>query len=358
MKLRNVNISTLILLTLLFSSCAFFVTAQENATTQENVFMDSDQDGLADSEEKIYGTDAHNSDTDKDSYSDGSEVEAGYDPLKPAPGDRLSDNQDNVAEQLTLMVGDEVSPTGETGENLTTQVAQKISGLANQSDSDDPQASLDEIQQIVNETLGSQGNTVELPQIDRETIRIKEQDYSESEAKERMKEDFSTYIATIFYIFTSNSPTPITSSSDITSSMTQVMGQLVSAISTQDPTVLSNISKSGKVILEQLKEVEVPEDMVDLHINAMQYAIYAEGLEEMINPNPDDPLSSVVNFSKIGVFVQSLSSFSTDAQSKLDEYDVDYNDIQDKMKGFGVELPGLEELSAVTTTTSTDSDEK
>jgi hypothetical protein len=41
---------------------------------------DTDNDGLSNSEEKKYGTDPKNPDTDGDSYLDGQEVEAGYNP--------------------------------------------------------------------------------------------------------------------------------------------------------------------------------------------------------------------------------------------------------------------------------------
>ncbi|MBI4256458.1 hypothetical protein HY626_00175 [Candidatus Uhrbacteria bacterium] len=42
--------------------------------------VDTDQDGLTDSEEDVYGTDPENADTDGDTYLDGDEVDAGYDP--------------------------------------------------------------------------------------------------------------------------------------------------------------------------------------------------------------------------------------------------------------------------------------
>ena len=57
-----------------------------------NYFEDQDQDGLADQEEIAIGTDPTNSDSDGDGYSDGVEVSGGYDPLIPAPGDRISED--------------------------------------------------------------------------------------------------------------------------------------------------------------------------------------------------------------------------------------------------------------------------
>ena len=47
------------------------------------ITQDSDEDGLSDDMEVIYGTDKNNPDTDGDGYKDGEEVEKGYDPALP-----------------------------------------------------------------------------------------------------------------------------------------------------------------------------------------------------------------------------------------------------------------------------------
>jgi hypothetical protein len=51
--------------------------------------LDSDNDGFADPDEREFGTDPFNPDTDGDGYSDGDEIQNGYNPLIPAPGDKL-----------------------------------------------------------------------------------------------------------------------------------------------------------------------------------------------------------------------------------------------------------------------------
>jgi len=84
MKIKNIHVCLAILCCLVFLSFAFFVSAQQaqqNGSTQNNVFLDSDQDGLTDQEEQALGTDPHNPDTDGDGYLDGAEVKAGYNPL-------------------------------------------------------------------------------------------------------------------------------------------------------------------------------------------------------------------------------------------------------------------------------------
>lgn len=50
--------------------------------------FDSDNDGLPDWEENLRKTDPNNPDTDRDGTSDGEEVRAGRNPLKPTPNDR------------------------------------------------------------------------------------------------------------------------------------------------------------------------------------------------------------------------------------------------------------------------------
>lgn len=52
----------------------------EKATGAETT-LDSDSDGLSDTDETIYGTDPQNQDSDNDSYLDGEEVNNGYNPL-------------------------------------------------------------------------------------------------------------------------------------------------------------------------------------------------------------------------------------------------------------------------------------
>ncbi|MEX0933632.1 MAG: hypothetical protein WDZ74_02650 [Candidatus Paceibacterota bacterium] len=51
--------------------------------------LDSDNDGLRDWEESLWGTDKNNPDTDGDGTSDGAEVTAGREPLIPGPDDQV-----------------------------------------------------------------------------------------------------------------------------------------------------------------------------------------------------------------------------------------------------------------------------
>jgi len=95
--------------------------------------IDTDSDGLNDNMESIYGTDYNNPDSDGDGFLDGEEVLSGYDPLKPAPDDRLDTKytiiprpaagsmkdlnftNDLVAKMSSKVVGGEIVPKKENG---------------------------------------------------------------------------------------------------------------------------------------------------------------------------------------------------------------------------------------------------
>ena len=67
--------------------------AENNKQTREKELaqlnQDSDNDGLKDWEEQIYGTDPKKADTDGDKTPDGEEIRLNRDPLKPGPNDKL-----------------------------------------------------------------------------------------------------------------------------------------------------------------------------------------------------------------------------------------------------------------------------
>ena len=110
---------------LIILSSAFFVFAENNSSSS-TIFNDSDQDGLSNDEEKLYGTDPTKKDTDGDGYSDGVEVESGYDPLKPAPGDKIIKEVSKTVSTTTPNLID--------SENLTEKVSSEIAGMIQNTD--------------------------------------------------------------------------------------------------------------------------------------------------------------------------------------------------------------------------------
>lgn len=330
MKLKNINLTFFILAVLLISSLSFFVVANENSVNSKNIFIDSDQDGLSDSEEKSYGTNPRKADTDGDGYSDGAEVSAGYNPLKKAPGDKLTPDELIIPKSTTA------SKNSSEDENLTEKFSQEISNML--SDPEKENITTEDIQEMLNPLIEVEN---EMPEISRDEIIIKKQDYSnlsKEKAQEKMKKDAADYSVAVLYILASNSPEPLTSSNDISKVMDKTVEKLISAFEVGDPSRLADLSFSGEKALEQLKEIEVPEDMIEIQIKAIQYATYAKNLQGLIKKDPKDPIENLVNYSKIQSFLESFLGFFNEMEQKFDEYGIEYEDIQDKIEERGINL--------------------
>ncbi len=335
MKVKNVKIVVAVLVTLIATSFVFFVAAKENSTTNNNIILDSDQDGLTNAEEKLYGTDPYNPDTDGDGYSDGTEVKSGYDPLKPAPNDKLGTPSDkSVISKKTVV-------TATDQNNFTQQIAKKISQLSKQNGSSSKNVSLQQIENIVNQSLDSNTNSdLFTSKISKKDIKIKKENFShlsKAEIKEKKKQDFIDYITAVFYILSSNSPEPITSSSSITSITSKVIKKITSALASRNTQPIKDISQSGKKMLQQIKNLEVPEDLADIDLKALQFAEYAQNMEQYIK-STGDPLTDIANFSQMSGLAENLLAFSQDVQTKFSEYDINYNDdIKNKLKDYGID---------------------
>jgi len=76
----------------LFSSNSLDNKAQQQAFNSVTK-KDSDEDGLKDWEEELWGTDPNNKDTDADGTNDGDEINQNRNPLKAGPNDVLDDNE-------------------------------------------------------------------------------------------------------------------------------------------------------------------------------------------------------------------------------------------------------------------------
>ena len=327
MNAKKISTAFFVLSALLVASFSYLAMADES-NNGKNIFIDSDQDGLSDEEEKIYHTDPYKADTDGDGYSDGAEVASGYDPLKPAPGDKIIQNTGTSNSQ---------SETKESSDNLTQQLTKKVTSVLNQSSGEDKDITMDEVQSIVDDTLSSKTAVTDsdLPDITEKDIKIKKQNYqnlSKEKRQEKMKDDFMSYTTSIAYIFSSNSPKAITSADDITSVAQGYSNQIVSALTTRNADSLNDLAQSGQKIFDQMKSVEVPEDAVEMHIQGLKLAQYAINLKSAINANSEDPLSDMVGMSKIQSFMEIAMSYSEEINSKFSEYGISYTDTLSQLK--------------------------
>lgn len=337
MKLKNIQSPLLVLFVLIVASFAFFAIAQEQATTAKSIFLDSDQDGLSDAEEKTYGTDPQIADTDGDGYSDGTEINAGYDPLKAATvsgGDKLSPTN-NLSAPIAV--------TESSAPNLTDTLTQKITTLTNDIDPNNPTIAIDQIKTLVSDSLSAQDTDLILPEIPDDTIKIKKQNYkslSTEKAAAKMKEDFTNYISGLLYILSSNSPAPITSASDINTFASSTAGQITQALVTKDGSSLKNLGASGKKTLEQLKTLEVPEELIEMHKRGLQLAQYSAELQNKTLSSTQDPIADIINYSRMQNLITLTMTYTEDIQAKIDQYGLAYDDtVKNKLQNYGIVIP-------------------
>lgn len=310
--------SLFLFFSLVILSSAFFVMADESVTNK-NIFQDSDLDGLSNEEEKLYGTDPLNRDTDGDSYADGIEVESGYNPTKKAPGDKLVpgtlDQADGVADQA--------SNSGEETETLTDQVSAQIAIMVQDETTGElKDVSVEDINATVQNIMSQSDQEIILPEIDMATIKIKK--VSEKlKGKDRVaqeKEDSIEYLTVMAYVLANNFPKKFRTQNDFASMLTSFGTESMTAITLGNTKYLEDLAKSGKKILAETKDIEVPETMIDVHVKAIKMAQYSMTLKDEVKTGGEtDPMGTIASLSKVQGFFGVVADFSQEIFGRLDD---------------------------------------
>ncbi len=310
-----------VLFGLLFIGGAVVVSAADQMNGY-NIAEDSDHDGLTNAEEKIYGTEPNKSDTDGDGYSDGVEVRGGYNPLKKAPGDKIV----SAADQTVL----DAVVSGKSTDNMTEDASQKIAEVvknAKAGSDGTSEVSLDDLNTISEQIAGGDSEEVVLPEVDMSTIKIKKQSYgnlSKDKKQARIKEDIVEYLTTISYIFANNSPKQFKTTDELTSISQGFVSETISAMSFGNYSKIRSLAESGDKMLKEIELVEVPEQMIDLHVKALKLAMYGSQMKNELSAlSQDDPLKSIKSLSKTQGLLNVAISFVTDMESKIAEYKID-----------------------------------
>lgn len=305
-KIWNGSFFVFLLITL-FSFGALVVANEQEAIT--TYFEDADQDGLSAEEEKAFGTDPTNSDTDGDGYSDGVEIESGYDPLKPAPGDRI------VPEETA------VEPVASDVPNLTDIASDELTALVTEKQESQEELTAEDLNEAVAKVLENANEEVVLPEVDVDKIKIKElsDKLDETEKKLKQKEDTLEYLTTISYIILSNAPVPIRSENELTSFTEKSIQGIMTGLMTGNYEMLSSFDLRTKTILEEIDAVEVPENMVATHIKAKQLVGFMAGLSDKIKKvDPlKDPIGQMYELAKVQGAMLKVQEFVSDTQGTM-----------------------------------------
>lgn len=297
----------------LFSS-ALYVTADEASTTEVVTFDDADSDGLSNEEEKVYGTDPEVADTDGDGYSDGVEIEGGFDPLKPAPGDRVTADETSVGttSDTETTETETVNLTEKASEELATMVSEKEEGA---------EITNEDLNSVMAKVMTAGLEEITLPEINTDSLKIKKlsSKLSEEEREEQNRQDVIQYLTLTSYIMISNAPVQIRDTQALKSFSLSAGQQMVMGLLSGNYSYLDTIEERGKKALDEVSAVEVPESMVDTHVKTLQILTFASNLKQSLKAtvSTDDPLGQMYMFSKVQGFMMTLDGFMQETQGKL-----------------------------------------
>lgn len=314
---------------LLFSSCLFFagfnyltyVKADETKTAKTitcDKQTDTDCDGLTNSEEKLYKTNPENADTDRDGYSDAVEIKSGYDPTKPAPGDRV------VSIETESVSSQQVTET--ESELLTTGFIQELQDYTNGQENNEMTAS--ELQSHMTTALNSEmGDKMTWESlsatVDKTKIKTLNQTYptlSSKARQEKIKQDSYDYTMKIGYLIDSNLPVLILGNSDLETFGNSLKEHLFT-LTTDTPDIEYFVDLGNRLELfsNQMNNVEVPETMLAIHIKLLGFVNGLLSMREVASPL-NDPLATMVIFSKVYNLTDLASDFlANDVQSYFNQ---------------------------------------
>lgn len=309
---KDTKLTFFVFFSLFILNTAFFVFADDTIGTQ-NIFQDSDQDGLSNDEEKLYGTDPFVKDTDQDGYGDGIEVESGYDPLKPAPGDKV------IQEVSKIAIAANVS-----SENLTQKASDEIVNILKNTGDGSVDISLEDVNESVQKILSESTTEIIFPDVDIESIKIKTlpKKLKGDDRASREQEDAVEYLTVIAYLMANNAPRNFQTEDELGGMLAGISNDSVSAILSGNMDMLHQLSGRGEKIVEELKNIEVPEKMLDTHIKALKMTKYALQLKGDLVASQADPFGQIAVLSKVQGFLGSATLFMEEVHQKLTDYGI------------------------------------
>lgn len=280
-----------------------FFTGDSSSQNPKN--KDSDSDGLTDWQEtEIYLTDPLNPDTDSDNFLDGEEVVSGYNPLKPAPNDKLTDNA--------------LSPRPDPGSlkiNLTEELAKamtaNIKGLdiskiasdssASQSDGTETDIPNPQADGVLNNALAEA--LVKSPQL-RLIPNIQDADIiiSDDASLDAIK-NYSTRVSGIFDKYA-------LSPQDVSGPDIEIAFE---AIQTGDFSLLDEYINAYRKDYQEIKQIPVPSTWKEIHKQNLTLLLGSANIFEAMKSANDDPLKGYLVLQQYDQIIAGAQKMAEDA---------------------------------------------
>jgi len=171
------------------------------------------------------------------------------------------------------------------------------------------------------------GNVEEIvfPEINKSDIKIKKisKKLSEKKRVEQERKDALEYLTILSYLVANNSPKNFQTQDDVRKILDDLSIESISGLISGNKNTLDDLSKRGEKMLEELKNIQVPEAMLDVHVKALQMAQYGVQLKQEIKPSDsNDPLGQIKVLSRVQGFFGSITSLATEMQQKLSDYNI------------------------------------
>jgi len=330
----------------LLAMCFAWLQFSKADDSDHNYFEDRDQDGLTDQEESALGTDPDNRDSDGDGYSDGVEVESGYDPLS-ANDDRQTE-QAMETEENTEQVKD-VNLTEAFFEKFQETNGEEISALqvlANDPDQyaqqleagelADVSLTEDEINSLVEETVQDVDISDEIVEPTDEEINLLDPVEGEDEESvlEEEKDQVEEYFIRVGYILFEASPFDIVDEEDIPEGINSLIGELDEDIVEGDMSNAVELKATGNSVYDQIAELEVPYVLKDVHKAGLALLEYTLGQDTSAVFEGDDPLEVLNLVGKAEGMMTEVEGLKDSTFGILDQYGIDEFEIPEEYQNL------------------------
>lgn len=346
--MKNKTFSNKKVAILLLAFCFVWLQVSSADESETNIFEDADQDGLTDQEEASLGTDPQNADSDGDGYSDGVEVESGYDPLIAAPDDRTAEEE----EEETTAIEEDINLTEEFFEKLEEEKSAEIETLSTLSDDPDAyEEALEvgdtndlsltetEVEEILQETIEEAGESVDkIEEIPEEELNIldpvegdEEEEDDDNDYLEEEKNQVEEYFIEVGYIIFQEAPELFENDGDITSVLFSLIGDVDDDIEDGDRSSVAEWKQRGEAISEELREVEVPYVLKDVHGNGLAMLEYSIDQDEDAVFEGDDPIGLLSMIGQAQGLVSELEALGDTVDGLLGDYDLESFDIPEEL---------------------------
>lgn len=324
-----------------------FSLADEN---ELNYFEDLDGDGLTNQEEEALGTDPNKADTDDDGYSDGIELESGFDPLvkdgEPKEdglvGEDSSETTPETSEGSDSEEGDtneeeNINTTEAFIENIQEIKAEEMEVLKQaavndeiletmEASGDDTKYSLTEadVQAIVEKTVLETQLSQELEIISEEELNIQEEvtEQNDQTLKEE-KEAVEAYFVKVGYVMFEEVPFLFQDGGNIMGVATQLISGVGSDIDGGDSSNLTDLKGKSESVYNKIKEIEAPYVLKDVHKMGLSLQKYMIGQDETIATDKDDPVALASMLGQVQAVMSEVDVLGEDTMDILGDFDID-----------------------------------